>query len=470
MWEKFPPEPPSGRAALHVLVLDRDGAPVVGAEVFIGPPEAAGSGAVSFGDLLRVGTTGGAGDVTGRRLPEGSASVAANLEALLNGPRGLDARTAARVVLVADKTTEAEVRLPLALADLGAIRGIVVDPSGRPLASAQVMAGFCRKITGRDGAFLLPAVPSGATRLAVARSGYRPVDTEVDVPAGGTAEISIALEYAEGGTLALSGVVVGPEGEPVPGAAVYLMAAVSGGQGTVRSAETDGAGRFEMESLPDRLADTAVRLQATRAGYRPALLDCPELPGGAVTLRMPLRLVRLSLLVVDGSSGEPQGRCRFEARAEGASTPDASFSSRSADGRYEAWLCPGPHQLLVESPDHEPLSTPFDAGPGGGEVSFTARLVAVGEGATEVRLSVRLTNAVDGSPVTRAEVTVLDPRTGGAVASLAGERPDGLFVLPAPSGERRLRVTAEGFADHEDSLVVESVQGEMAVELRLVPR
>jgi hypothetical protein len=470
MWEKFPPEPPAGRASLHALVLDRDGAPVPAADVYIGPPDTAGSAAVSFGDLLRIGATGPTGDVTGVRLPEGSACVAANLEGLLNGTRGLDARSATRVLLVAGKTTEAEVRLPFALAELGAIRGTVTDAGGRPLSSAQVMVGFCRKITGRDGAFALPAIPAGAARVSVSRSGYRAWVQEIPVPGGGTAEVDVVLEYAEAGSLALSGIVLGPDGEPVAGATVYLIAAVAMGQGTVRSAESDTAGRFEMDGLPDRLADTALRLQATRTGYLSANLDCPGLTGSEVTLRMLLRLVRLTLVAVDASTGEPQTRCRFEARVDGLPNPVASFSSRSPEGRYEAWLRPGPHEFLVETPDHEPFTTPFDAGPGGGEVAFTARLIAVGGAATEVRLTVLVTNAVDGTPVARASVTVLDARTGDAVASLAGERTDGVYVLPVPSGERRLRVVAEGFADFDDLLPLEPGVREAAVEVKLFPR
>ena len=439
--------------------------------MYLGPPEAAGNSAVSFGDLLKAGQTDAAGEVTATRLPEGSACAAGNLEGFLNGPRGLDASTAVRIVLRADMTTEAEIRLPLSLGSMGAVRGVVKDPEGVPLRGAQVTLGYCQKITGRDGTFTLPRVPSGAVALSVSRNGYQPARVEVDVPARETAAVEVTLEYDECGTLSLSGTVIGPAGEPVPDANVYLIAAVSGGTGTIRTAMTDAAGRFEMPSLPDRLSSTPARIQATKEGYQSSLSEFPEgLRTPSVELRMPIRLVRLKLAVVDAATGEAQTRCRFEARVPGRENPVASFASRSADGRYEAWLQPGPHEFLIETPDHDPLTGSFDAGPGGGEFSYTARLVATAGPAAEVRLTVTLRSAVDDSPVETAKVEVVDPRTGSAVAALEGERPGGVFVLPAPSGERRLRVTASGFAVYEDGLMLDAGSPDSAVEVRLYPK
>ncbi len=471
LWERFPPAIPRGRAALLARVFDRDGLPVPGADVYGGPPEAAGQPAVSFGDLFRLGATGPDGTLRAERLPEGRAAIAANLSSLLNGPRGLDARSAVRTVLRPGALAEVEVRLPFALAEFGAVRGIVTGPDGEPLSSAQVTIEFFRAITGRDGTFLAPFVPAGARLLSASRSGYAPLDIPLSVAAGSSQEVLVRLEFREAGTLSLSGTVRGPEGEPVPGAVVYVIAAEGMGTGTVRSTETREDGSYLIDALPDRLAESSVRLQAQKDGYRAALLDLPGgLRGGSADLTFPVRLVRLRLTVLDAATGDPLDRCLFAATAPGADRPSASFSSRSPDGRYETWLPPGPTEIVVEAPDHEPLRTSLDAGPGGGEIAYTARLVAAVGPSASVAVTVRLTDAVTGSPVTRARVEVLDAASGAPLAALEGERPDGAFVLPAPSGDRRLRITAPGFEDHEGPLPLAADATDATVEVRLAPR
>jgi hypothetical protein len=405
------------------------------------------------------------------RLPEGRAAIAANLASLLNGPRGLDARTAVRTVLRPDAPAEVEIRLPFALSEFGGVRGTVTGPDGSPLGSAQVTIGFFRAITGRDGAFSAPFVPAGAQTLSASRSGYAPVDIPLNTEAGRWLQVTVRLEFRESGTLSLSGTVRGPDGEPVAGAVVYVIAAEGMGTGTVRSTETGEDGSFSMDALPDRLAESSVRLQAQKDGYRAALLDLPGgVRGGSADLVLPVRLARLRLTVLDAATGEPLDRCLFTATPPGADRPAASFSSRSADGRYETWLSPGSHEIEVEAPEHEPLRTTLDAGPGGGEVAFIARLIAASGPSTTVAVTVRLLSAVSGMPVTRAKLEILDAASGAALASLEGERADGAFVLPAPSGERRLRVTAPGFAGYEDALSLDPDRGEAAVEIRLAPR
>ncbi|MEN8151851.1 MAG: hypothetical protein ABFS86_18700, partial [Planctomycetota bacterium] len=138
-WEKFPPEIPRGRATITVRILDSSGRPIPGAEAWLGPPDIRGNPAVSYAHLRKLGKADAKGVITATRLPAGAATLAGNLLGLLNGPRGLDARSAIAVTLVDDRTVEVELKLPLSLTDMGRVAGIVRGPGGDPLRNAAVM-------------------------------------------------------------------------------------------------------------------------------------------------------------------------------------------------------------------------------------------------------------------------------------------------------------------------------------------
>ena len=84
-----------------------------------------------------------------------------------------------------------------ALAQDGTVRGRVLDSaSGEPVATASIRVVGTILVTFSDqsGAFLLAAVPAGPRRLSVERLGYAPQRIDIEVPAGGTAAVDIALE------------------------------------------------------------------------------------------------------------------------------------------------------------------------------------------------------------------------------------------------------------------------------------
>ena len=113
----------------------------------------------------------------------------------------------------------------------GSIRGLVLDMSGRPLVGAMVSAlgsTVAFVLTGRDGRFLLDALPAGAYAVRVHLDGFAPsVRRMVDVrPEAGPSIMSVALkslsassQTAGGRTLLAAGVIpldgagVAPEGD-----------------------------------------------------------------------------------------------------------------------------------------------------------------------------------------------------------------------------------------------------------------
>ena len=78
----------------------------------------------------------------------------------------------------------------------GGVEGRVVDPAGRPLASAEVSVDRWRATTDADGAWRITHLEPGLYRIAVRRLGYRPSRQEIQVEAGRTALVTFVLELA----------------------------------------------------------------------------------------------------------------------------------------------------------------------------------------------------------------------------------------------------------------------------------
>jgi hypothetical protein len=78
----------------------------------------------------------------------------------------------------------------------GSVRGVVVDAqTGQPLARARVRLerGAVRVETNADGRFLLSDVEAGAARLEVSLVGYGLARRDIEIPAGGSLELTIPL-------------------------------------------------------------------------------------------------------------------------------------------------------------------------------------------------------------------------------------------------------------------------------------
>jgi uncharacterized GH25 family protein len=218
------------------IVRDPDGTPVAGAEVH----------AVSHGAT------------TVRSDKEGKFTVVWEFVGTEDTSRSLmvrhvDRNLAAIIDLRLDNIP-VEVKLEPAMR----LQGRVVTREGRPLAKAYVEVRIEDDpaksplgdvaTTYEDGAFDIRVVPFGKRYFVQASAeGYG--GAEVALPANGPKQKvinlgDVKLELAD---QIISGIVVGPDGKPVPNAEVYVFDDKKGGG--MRSAVSDAAGKFTVKGL-----------------------------------------------------------------------------------------------------------------------------------------------------------------------------------------------------------------------------
>lgn len=196
---------------------------------------------------------------------------------------------------------------------VGAVRGTVVDQSGRGVENAQVVLspGSRNAITLDDGRFAIANIPEGVYTLTVHRIGYEPAAMRVGVR-DSTATVRVWLtanptqldavriqEKALG--LHYSGVILDQNNVPVAGAEVAAM-------GVDDHLKTDSLGRF---TVP-KLERGTLMLRIRKMGYAAYVNSIRILADRADTIRMSRLPQSLSAVLIREQSGYGSDEMAYE--------------------------------------------------------------------------------------------------------------------------------------------------------------
>ncbi|MDJ0974842.1 MAG: carboxypeptidase regulatory-like domain-containing protein [Planctomycetota bacterium] len=247
-------------------------------------------------------------------------------------------------------------RIPLRRFEGPSVRGRLVAANGNPVGRVPVELVIHKHfdpavrvditMADADGHFSFPTVrPRTMLRIRVAGPRWHGSSEIFRVPWNQVE--TIELKVPVDGERAFAGVVVGPDGEPVPGALVWLAMPVPGhlkplkpGDPRRREVLTDAAGRFAIHAFHTRracpLRAAWGTLQATPVRVRPGpdvevrlvLKPAPWIEGRLVErgTGIPIRdaLIRVQSIHGDGRTAEvPDGQVPFVLRTDA----DGSFKS-----------------------------------------------------------------------------------------------------------------------------------------------
>ncbi len=416
-----------------------------------------------------------------------------------NGRFRIEVPAGSRIIVVAEAPGHARSRLPRTILvaagaperDLGRIElpegarltGRVLDPAGKPIPAAKVIAYVPRRAsrpagagasfiraargpnrmpsyqaattTGPDGSFTLDSLPTSPVTVRAYTGKLAPaVMEEVRASSG------LTIRMARGETL--SGKVVAPDGK-TPAAGAWVLAGEEGSDGITRS---KGDGTFAF----DNLRPGKISIMARAAGPVPGPSEAPPAPAAATTWAPSAA----ATVAVPPATGSPPAALKLRpggvvrARALDAETrkPVAgAFVILDAPGEIEPRPLTAPASgevtftgvpvgtisLRAEAEgylDEEVPAQPLAAGQ-------TRELTAAMRGAAAIEGTVRDQN---GKPVAGAEVTVLGPPPMALPVRTSmffpiGVDPvetdaQGCFVLERlpPRDELKIAVAAEGFA------------------------
>ncbi|MCP5066229.1 MAG: sigma-70 family RNA polymerase sigma factor [bacterium] len=479
-WSKYGPEPiPKGSCVLEVRMVDQNGVPVPGGDVFLSPPGLDAVDVLSFGDVRKLGQTDADGVLRREDLTAGTVSVLGNAYGALTrdarkGKGGLDGSTRVSTVLREGAARKTELRVPIDVSRLGTLAGTVRNADGEPLQGARVQVGMQWPWTKRDGSWEVKGVPAGPITIQIGRFGWESSVAKVTVEAGTTTRHDVALKrktsVSEGSTV-VSGTVEGPEGKPIEGAHVYLS--IKGEMYGGFTHYSDKEGRFEFRDLPDRVSSKHVNLMASRMPhYGGAYIEYPKgVPSGSINLRMTQRYVDIRIAVLDRDTGERISRVVaqvLEGPVDKTRGPGAAMGAYGEDRVLKGRLQYGRYKFKIEALNHKDLEVDLDI-PNADTFEHEVKMVRDEHESLDVHLTVTLIDATTREPITgRAELEIRDQAATVLSAYRGGDR-GGAYLFSAYSGARVLRVVVEGYETYSQPLLVEDDKLEQATEIALRP-
>lgn len=324
-----------------------------------------------------------------------------------------------------------------------AVRGVVVDATGRAIAGARVVLrpvppevlrgaptpdgpplGETR--TERDGTFELAAPQGGWMRLTASADGHATVG---HLLAGTGADVRLVLPQS--GVLTIT--VLDERGQPLAGARVDAR---------VDQTQLDGAANADGIAVLEHLPPGDALLRVGADGYGTVRAGPFRIEAGA-TAAADVALtpgVALRGVVRDDATGAPIRGARVWVARPGTSTP---AGPTDAEGRFEAAFAGGLEERVFVSVDHEGYASAL--------VPVILRPVDAGPQTTEVRL--QAAEPWRGEVLFPAGIPPRPVRVGYTDNGVAGRTPaatttdaEGRFELPPPppaAPGRRIVLVAE---------------------------
>ena len=296
--------------------------------------------------------------------------------------------------------------------------GTVLDPTGQPLAAAQVSIAAGgpdapeQATADAHGAWHVDAIAAGHYALTATSKTYGPAEPlRLDLD-GSTPRADVTVRVAYDAQLV--GTVVDHDGNPVAHATVIVNASGLGNYDET----TDGSGRFEMLGIP---AGRNYRIYARKGGDASEVTHA-ELPNDRRTeVRLQLAHTAIAGTVVD-TRGQPIADASVHAMPTATrasiSMMGASDSTDSRGHFALEGLEPGEYRLLATWPDQEIRKLGLGAGSGSGSGSGSE---AYATGTSDVKI-------VLPSPAALVGRVLLDGKPVPYYGVLVTERPELAFM------------------------------------------
>lgn len=265
-----------------------------------------------------------------------------------------------QVAVDAGRATELVVHLQPA----ATVHGVVRDDADRPVADVRVQVGGWDEYTGAtartgdDGAFRLEGLPVGTVETQISKDAFGSKRGELQLVAGQETRWDPVLTAG----LALRGIVLDADGEPVP--RVMLEASLAdwkAGDRWFGHANSDAEGRFVIANcLPDRKLDLSFRRKSV---FPEMELEGVEVGSEELVVRMPAPHWVHIVGVVLGPDGEvvPNVHISTHFNDHGSSPVD---TVDPADGSFEVGPCPpGRYRIAITADGWPTIRLERELGP-----------------------------------------------------------------------------------------------------------
>ena len=342
-------------------------------------------------------------------------------------------------------------RISIVLERGASIAGRVLDPEGKPVAEARVVATSASEpfpvvdprrdgvLTGADGTFQIPAVSAGTWRLTASHAAHGPATSAPITVDGARAKTNVELKLEAGASI--KGKVVDTNGKPVESAEVRVVARGHLEWRARRQALTGADGTFVVSALPRRAMDVVASHETGASAIVAA--DLSEKTAAEVTLTLDLQGV-IEGVVVD-KAGQPVGDAQVIASPvwSGNTGDQLAWSVRGIQetvtdqgGAFRLTGMPtGDYKVRAGRPGASEemlsLATPVIAKPGGAKL----RLLVAGDGRVIGKVALP-----EGKAPGRFFI-----RIGDYGMPFSSE--DGSFALPVAAGKHTISISGLGFVE-----------------------